>query len=62
MIKAIFFDLFFTLIIPAYDKENNEFEIVNLSMHEWEKYAEADYHITDFAEILNIMQSQECGL
>ncbi len=35
--------MFFTLIIPAYDKENNEFEIVNLSMHEWEKYAEADF-------------------
>ncbi|MCM1039690.1 MAG: HAD-IA family hydrolase [Ruminococcus sp.] len=43
MIKAIYFDLFYTLIIPAYDKENNEFEIVNLSMREWEKYAEADF-------------------
>ncbi|MCM1087486.1 MAG: HAD-IA family hydrolase [Muribaculaceae bacterium] len=35
--------MFFTLIIPTYDIENNEFEIVNLSMHEWEKYAEADF-------------------
>lgn len=43
MIKAIYFDLFFTLIIPTYDIENNECEIVNLSMHEWEKYAEADF-------------------
>lgn len=43
MIKAIYFDLFFTLIIPTYDKENNEFEIVNLSLHEWKKYAEADF-------------------
>jgi len=43
MIKAICFDLFFTLIIPAYDIENNEFDIVNLSMREWERYAEADY-------------------
>ena len=43
MIKAIYFDLFFTLIIPAYDKENSEFDIVNLSMYEWEKYAENDY-------------------
>lgn len=42
MTKAIFFDLFFTLIIPVYDKENNEFNILNLSMQEWEKYAEAD--------------------
>lgn len=42
MIKAIYFDLFFTLIIPAYDKEYNEFDIVNLSLHEWEKYAEDD--------------------
>lgn len=40
MIKAIYFDLFFTLIIPAYEKENNEFSILNLSTDEWEKYAE----------------------
>ncbi|MCM1386991.1 MAG: HAD family hydrolase [Bacillus sp. (in: Bacteria)] len=46
MIKAVYFDLFFTLIIPAYDKENNEFTILGLSMDEWEKYAEKDslYH------------------
>ncbi len=43
MIKAIYFDLFFTLITPAYGKENNEFDIVNLSMSEWENYAEADF-------------------
>ena len=42
MIKAIYFDLFFTLIIPAYDKEHNEFDILNLSVYEWEKYAEDD--------------------
>lgn len=40
MIKAVFFDLFFTLIIPEYEKENNEFDILSLSVHEWEKYAE----------------------
>lgn len=40
MIKAIFFDLFFTLIIPVYDKANSEFDILGLSMNEWEKYAE----------------------
>lgn len=40
MIKAIYFDLFFTLIIPTYQKESNEFNILNLSIDEWEKYAE----------------------
>lgn len=40
MIKAIYFDLFFTLIIPTYQKEINEFSILNLSIDEWEKYAE----------------------
>ena len=40
MIKAIYFDLFFTLIIPAYDKVNNEFDILNMSADEWEQYAE----------------------
>lgn len=28
MIKAIYFDLFFTLIIPAYEKTNNEFSAI----------------------------------
>lgn len=40
MMKAIFFDLFFTLIIPAYEKTNNEFDMLGLSISEWEKYAE----------------------
>ena len=40
MIKAIYFDLFFTLIIPAYEKTNNEFDILNLPVGEWEQYAE----------------------
>ena len=40
MIKAIYFDLFFTLIIPTYETENSEFSILNLSIDEWEKYAE----------------------
>lgn len=42
MIKAIYFDLFFTLIIPTYEKTNNEFDILNLSVSEWEQYAEND--------------------
>ena len=46
MIKAIYFDLFFTLIVPTYEKTNNEYEILNLSVDEWEQYAENDilYH------------------
>lgn len=40
MIKAICFDLFFTLIIPSYEKENNEYDILGLSAEEWERYAE----------------------
>lgn len=42
MIKAIYFDLFFTLIVPAYGKINNEFDILNLSVGEWGQYAEND--------------------
>ena len=46
MIKAIYFDLFFTLIVPTYEKTNNEYDILNLSVGEWEQYAENDilYH------------------
>lgn len=40
MIKAIFFDLFFTLITPLYKESNNEFDILNLSVDERERYAE----------------------
>lgn len=42
MIKAIYFDLFFTLIVPTYEKENNEYNILGLSVDEWEQYAEND--------------------
>ena len=42
MIKAIFFDLFFTLIVPAYGKTNNEFSILNLSVDWYEQFAEND--------------------
>ena len=42
MIKAIFFDLFFTLITPAYEKSNNEFDLLDLSVNQWERYAEDD--------------------
>ena len=40
MIKAIYFDLFFTLIVPTYEKINNEYDILNLTVGEWEQYAE----------------------
>ena len=32
MIKAIYFDLFFTLIVPAYEKANNEYDLLSLSV------------------------------
>lgn len=40
MIKAVYFDLFFTLIVPTYDKTGNEYDILNMSVKEWECYAE----------------------
>lgn len=42
MFKAIYFDLFFTLIVPVYEKADNEFDILNMSVDEWEQYAEND--------------------
>lgn len=40
MIKAIFFDLFFTLIYPHYSLEDNEYDILNVTEEEWELCAE----------------------
>lgn len=37
MVKAIYFDLFFTLIVPAYEERDNEYDILNLSVGEWEQ-------------------------
>ncbi len=42
MVKAVFFDLFFTLIVPSYLEENNEYDVLKLSKEEWESYAEND--------------------
>lgn len=39
-IEAIFFDLFFTLIIPKYHLQENENDVLGLSVEEWEIYAE----------------------
>lgn len=41
-IEAIFFDLFFTLIIPKYHLKKNENDVLGLSVEEWELYAEND--------------------
>lgn len=42
MVKAVFFDLFFTLIVPNYLEENNEYDVLKLRKEEWESYAEND--------------------
>lgn len=42
MVKAVFFDLFFTLIVPNYLNENNEYDVLKLTKVEWESYAEND--------------------
>ncbi|KEZ89750.1 HAD family hydrolase [Lacrimispora celerecrescens] len=39
MAKAVFFDLFFTLIYPCYLIEN-EYDVIGISSFEWESYAE----------------------
>lgn len=38
--KAIFFDLFFTLIVPAYPDTDTEYDVLDLSASQWEHYAE----------------------
>jgi len=40
MIRVIFFDLFFTLVVPSYDRPVNENDVLGLSVKEWESYAE----------------------
>lgn len=39
-IKVVFFDLFFTLVTPKYNDLRNEYDVLKLTMEEWEKYAE----------------------
>ncbi len=59
MIKTVFFDLFFTLVVPRYQKQA-EYHAAGLSCVEWEKYAEdaelykerALGRITERAEII----------
>lgn len=40
--KAVFFDLFFTLIIPSYNLQKNENDVLGITVDQWEKYAEDD--------------------
>lgn len=42
ILKAAFFDLFFTLIVPEYQSEQNEYDILNMTKSEWEHFAEND--------------------
>lgn len=42
MTKVVYFDLFFTIIVPCYKDTDNEFDILGLSVYEWEDYAEND--------------------
>jgi len=39
-IEAVFFDLFFTLIVPIYSSGRNEYDVLEMDSDEWEKYAE----------------------
>ena len=66
-IEAVFFDLFFTLIVPVYSSGRNEYDVLEMTVDEWEKYAEDNIlykkralgKITDeneiIEEIINIM-------
>lgn len=65
ILKAAFFDLFFTLIIPKYDNYQNEYDVLDITPSEWELYAENDaiYHeralgkISDKIEIIQKIAS-----
>lgn len=56
-IEAIFFDLFFTLIIPKYHLQQNENDVLGLSIEEWELYAENEMIYKRRA--MGIVNSQE---
>lgn len=42
MIKGVFFDLFFTLILPRYPADRKECDVLGMSVEEWERYAEEE--------------------
>ena len=66
-VEIVFFDLFFTLIVPVYSSGRNEYDVLGMTANEWEKYAEDNMlykkralgKITDekeiIEEIINIM-------
>ena len=39
-IEVVFFDLFYTLIVPKYKLSGNEYDVVGLSKEDWEQIAE----------------------
>ena len=39
-VEIVFFDLFFTLIVPVYSSGRNEYDVLEMTVDEWEKYAE----------------------
>lgn len=39
-IEVVFFDLFYTLIVPKYNLEKNEYDVVAMSVEDWELIAE----------------------
>ncbi|WP_082435959.1 HAD family hydrolase [Desnuesiella massiliensis] len=39
-IKVVFFDLFFTLVIPKYSDLRNENDVLRITKEEWERYSE----------------------
>ncbi|MGL4108908.1 HAD family hydrolase [Clostridium sp. LP20] len=39
-IEVVFFDLFFTLVIPEYSDFKNENDVLGISKDEWERYSE----------------------
>jgi len=42
MIRAVFFDLFFTLVVPKFSQPVNENDVLGLSVEEWQRYAESN--------------------
>lgn len=43
MTKGVFFDLFFTLILPSYPAGRKECDVLGMSVEEWEGYAEEEH-------------------
>ncbi|MBI9011513.1 MAG: HAD-IA family hydrolase [Clostridiales bacterium] len=48
-IEVVFFDLFYTLIVPKYKLSTNEYDVVGLSKEDWEEIAEDEMLYSDRA-------------